>query len=623
MSDQGFRLQLQSQPPMASDKFTAHMLALLQQRVSCGKAPRRKVHSSEFTNIFVVLPESEVGCAGIESVGCETCPPKLGKISPMVGVAYSYIRFSDNAQSAGDSRRRQLAMAEKYAADHHLRLDLALSFRDLGVSAYRGRNAKEGALRAFLDAVEHNLVPPNSYLLIESLDRLSRDRILAPQALFMQIIQAGVHIVTLADQRCYSLERLNQNPLDLIVSLVSMMRANEESELKSRRVRASFDVRRSKLSEKPWSSRCPGWLRLDKAAGKFIVVEERAEIVRGIYRDVLAGVGHQTIARELNERQIPLFGHGNQRGRIWQKSLIRHFLRTPTAIGTLVPFTSEYVDGVRRMRPQQPIEDYYPAIIDREQWDRVQAKRAAWCAQHHNNVPKTGRANLLAGLARCPFCDRRMMLIGAGNPNWRYYICRQAYHGVGCSDHWVRYPGIDDALTVDIDAVITSCPKPALTSDARSHMLAQIRGRLNILRARQTSIANERQKVRQSCRPVLEARNAVDAEIEHLLADRKRLRIDRPKWLDVTLAKRLERLKQVAVATPLNRIELHSIFEALFVKVVIDWETQRLTFHWKHGGTSSVNVAMKPLREVENRRRADRPRYKPGETAPALPVATR
>src|ERR1700733_10090579 len=158
----------------------------------------------------------------------------------MSGNAYSYFRFSTQQQSAGDSRRRQLAMAEKYAAGHNLRLDLALSFRDLGVSAYRGRNAKEGALRAFLEAIEHNLVPPNSFLLIESLDRLSRDRILAAQSLFLQIVQAGITIVTLVDQRSYSLEGLNQNPLDLIISLVSMMRANEESEIKSQRSRAAF-----------------------------------------------------------------------------------------------------------------------------------------------------------------------------------------------------------------------------------------------------------------------------------------------------------------------------------------------------------------------------------------------
>jgi hypothetical protein len=101
------------------------------------------------------------------------------------------------------------------------------------------------------------------------------------------------------------------------------------------------------------------------------------------------------------------------------------------------------------------------------------------------------------------------------------------------------------------------------------------------------------------------------------------LRIDRPKWLDLTLAKRLEKLQQVAKAPQVDRKELHSIFVALFVKVVVSWESEQLTFHWKHGGISSVKVAMKPLREVANRRRADRPRYGPGELAPVLPVAIR
>ena len=243
-----------------------------------------------------------------------------------MNVAFSYLRFSTQGQAAGDSRRRQMAMAEKYAADHRLKLEASLSFRDLGVSAFRGKNAKEGALRAFLEAIEHNLVPPNSFLLIESLDRLSRDRILAAQSLFLQIVQAGVTIVTLVDQRSYSLEGLNQNPLDLIISLVSMMRANEESEMKSRRIRAAFDLKRANLSEKPWSGRCPGWLRLDKDTGQFLVVEERANVVRRIYRETLAGTSHQSMARRMNEEQVPLFGHGNQRGKMWQKSLVRHLL---------------------------------------------------------------------------------------------------------------------------------------------------------------------------------------------------------------------------------------------------------------------------------------------------------
>lgn len=514
-------------------------------------------------------------------------------------------------------------MAEKYAADHNLRLDSSLSFRDLGVSAYRGRNAKEGALRAFLEAIEHNLVPPGSFLLIESLDRLSRDRILAAQALFMQIIQADISIVTLSDQRCYSRKSLNENPFDLIISLVSMMRANEESEIKSRRIRASFAVKRSQLAEKPWSARCPGWLRLNKATGKFEVIEERADIIREIFRDVLAGVGHETIARNLNERRVPLFGQGNQKGKIWQKSLIRHFLKTPTVVGVLVPFESEYIEGVRRLRPREAVENYYPAIIDRQDWDTIQHRRQAWAERYNVTGAKTGRANLLAGLSRCPFCDRPMVLLGGTNPNWRYYKCRRSYNGAGCSDHWVRYSGIETALTADIDEVIKSCPKPALTSEARSHMLREIRMRLQTLRARAASIRAEQPITRQSLRPMQEARQAVESEIDQLLADRKRLRVDRPRWLDITLSKRLERLRNIARAPVLDRLELHSVFLALFSKVIIDWERNRLVFHWKHGGESSVAVATKPLRNVENPRRPGKQRFNPGELAPALPSVAR
>jgi DNA invertase Pin-like site-specific DNA recombinase len=91
----------------------------------------------------------------------------------MAGIAYSYLRFSTSEQAHGDSRRRQLVLAERYAAAHGLTLDGRLSFRDLGVSAFRGRNARVDALSSFLEAIELGLVPRGSTLLIESLDRLA------------------------------------------------------------------------------------------------------------------------------------------------------------------------------------------------------------------------------------------------------------------------------------------------------------------------------------------------------------------------------------------------------------------------------------------------------------------
>ena len=79
----------------------------------------------------------------------------------------------------------------------------------------------------------------------------------------------SVTIVTLIDERSYSAESLNHSPMDLIVSLVCMMRANEESATKSARVRAAWVAKRAQLATKPATGRCPGWLRLDRAAGRF------------------------------------------------------------------------------------------------------------------------------------------------------------------------------------------------------------------------------------------------------------------------------------------------------------------------------------------------------------------
>jgi DNA invertase Pin-like site-specific DNA recombinase len=120
--------------------------------------------------------------------------------------AYSYLRFSTPEQMRGDSFRRQTQLALEYADRHGLELDTTLSLNDLGVSAFRGKNARTGALGAFLDAVDADLVPPGSLLLVESLDRVTRQDPWDALPLFQQIINAGITIVTLQDGKPYSRE---------------------------------------------------------------------------------------------------------------------------------------------------------------------------------------------------------------------------------------------------------------------------------------------------------------------------------------------------------------------------------------------------------------------------------
>ena len=114
--------------------------------------------------------------------------------------AYSYVRFSSPEQMKGDSFRRQTEAAQQYAERHGLELDTELKLTDLGVSAYRGANFEAG-LGRFIEAVDQGEVPAGSYLLIENLDRFSRDKIMDTLARFNALLRKGINIVTLSDGR--------------------------------------------------------------------------------------------------------------------------------------------------------------------------------------------------------------------------------------------------------------------------------------------------------------------------------------------------------------------------------------------------------------------------------------
>src|SRR6516225_4808737 len=73
--------------------------------------------------------------------------------SHRITTAFSYVRFSSKKQEQGDSRRRQ---TDGRAAAYCKRRGWALSpqtYEDLGVSAFKGKNALVGNLGEFLKAV--------------------------------------------------------------------------------------------------------------------------------------------------------------------------------------------------------------------------------------------------------------------------------------------------------------------------------------------------------------------------------------------------------------------------------------------------------------------------------------
>ncbi len=113
--------------------------------------------------------------------------------------AYSYKRFSTPAQEQGDSLRRQTAIAQAWADRMGVPLDTELNLTDRGISAYTGANRDVGNLGAFMRLVEEGEVPRGSWLLVEKLDRLSREPAADASFEMQKIIRAGIAVVDLSD----------------------------------------------------------------------------------------------------------------------------------------------------------------------------------------------------------------------------------------------------------------------------------------------------------------------------------------------------------------------------------------------------------------------------------------
>ena len=79
-------------------------------------------------------------------------------------------------------------------------------------------------------AVQQGRIPVGSVLVVEGLDRLSRAEPIQAQAQLAQIVNAGITVVTASDGKQYSREHLKANPMDLVYSLLVMIRAHEESD---------------------------------------------------------------------------------------------------------------------------------------------------------------------------------------------------------------------------------------------------------------------------------------------------------------------------------------------------------------------------------------------------------
>ncbi|EHY1122965.1 recombinase family protein [Vibrio vulnificus] len=286
-----------------------------------------------------------------------------------MAIAYSYIRFSTRKQADGDSLRRQSRLALEYCKANDLELS-EQSFKDLGVSALHSANANEDkGLGQFLSALQQGVIPKGSFLLVESLDRLSRAKVMIALRQFLHIIEYDITVVTLIDGRKYNSE---SDTSDLIISLTVMERAHNESITKSKRILAIKATQRKLVREgKVVNKRLPFWITNSDG----YQLNDKAQIVRDIIKQRTSGVGFHRIAMNLNGvYEAPKAKH-------WSDTTIRDIVKSRALYGSMVDKDGE-------------VESVFPALIDFTEWQAIQS-------EHVSSAGGYTKHNHLARLVKC------------------------------------------------------------------------------------------------------------------------------------------------------------------------------------------------------------------------------
>jgi DNA invertase Pin-like site-specific DNA recombinase len=336
---------------------------------------------------------------------------------------FSYVRFSSAKQSAGDSYARQTKAAKAFADEHGFELadPKEYLFFDAGRSAYKGKHLDDNSeLGRFLDYVKDGSIPAGSFLVIESLDRLSREKVKEALPRFLDLLAKGINVYTSVDRHLYTQD---YDVTDLIISIISMARAHEESAVKGVRVSAAWrnKQKEARATGKPLGKLRPLWL--DIRPDGYVLNPDRAAIVRRIFNMSAQGYGSRSIAVAFNHEGIPAFTAGRKNfSGLWNYSGVRHIMESRTVLGEYQPHV--FIDGVRTPAGE-PILGHFPPVVTE---DEFYLANAAKDARHSGGVTKTTtNFNMLTGILCCYRCGGMMHL--QGQRQRKYFKCANSNRG--------------------------------------------------------------------------------------------------------------------------------------------------------------------------------------------------
>ena len=199
------------------------------------------------------------------------------------------------------------------------------------------------------------------FIMSKSISRFARNAIDCLN-LVRKLTDLNVHIE-------FEKENINTETMDseMMLSILSGL-AENESKSNSENIQWAIEKRYRdgtfKIGYPPYG--------YDWVNGEMVINEEQAKVVKSIYADVLVGISTESIAKDLNAKNVP-----TKKGKNWHSTTIRGIIKNEKYLGKVLfgkTFTDDNFNRKvnRGEKNQYLMESHHDAIIDEATFDKAQ-----------------------------------------------------------------------------------------------------------------------------------------------------------------------------------------------------------------------------------------------------------
>lgn len=377
---------------------------------------------------------------------------------------YNYARVSSSKQRKGIGleTQTQRKVLEKLSGEYNLPVADHV-YVDVGKSGFKGAHL-DGAMGEVLAAIDNGTIAQGSILVVFNLDRLSRQNVNLAMQQFLNIINRGVRIYTATDNKIFDAASPNLTS-DLIISLITMQRAFEESFTKRQRsfeyvlhTIRQWEANKVRLKQ----SKRPFWVGEDYQFNEW---EAAARLI--IKRRLEGGHSMQAIADEVHS----LYPRQTRKGdRHFTMGAISKFCaNTDNLVGDrIVTYRDLRQEGEPEVKHR--LVGYYPALLDREQALIVANNNVS-----NSNNKGAGRTTISlldkANILYCGDCGQHLFKHTV-NGGWRYRCASQhTYTSTPACGLRHQHPDVVDRIVI----LLANCSlSPAPTTPQSVDIQTQI-----------------------------------------------------------------------------------------------------------------------------------------------------